>query len=144
MSRAHRLLPLLCLPPLVALGACGEESTPLSADGLPGIEEPGPVPPTLNPLSARVEGYSEPGELRSGFIYDQSGRPARITYEIHEGLAIWQGDIVIGTPDQVPTSMAQLASAGGPLPGVVIDDNSKRWPGGVVPYNIDDAHTRTG
>ena len=138
MRSVRRVIPL-CLLPLVTLAACGDESTILSVATPPRIEEPGPIAPTLNPFSMNVEGYSTPGEVRTGFIYDQVGQPVEITYEIHDGLAIWQGDIILGGASEIATSPAELAtSAPGPLPGVVIDADggNNRWPGGVVPYTI--------
>jgi PKD repeat protein len=145
MRSVRRVLPL-CLLPLVTLAACGDESTILSVATPPRIEEPGPIAPTLNPFSMAVEGYPTPGELRTGFIYDQVGQPVEITYEIHDGLAIWQGDIILGEAHEIATSPAELAtSAPGPLRGVVIDADggNNRWPGGVVPYTINGSNPPT-
>jgi astacin len=88
-----------------------------------------------------VEGYPTVGEQRTGWIYGRSGQPIEIVYEIHDGLAIWEGDIVVGRPDQVAGSAAELALAAvDRIQGVVVNDNgSNRWPGGVIPYTIDDA-----
>lgn len=136
MRYTYRLLPM-CLVTLVTLTACVDDSTIVAVDALePGGEEVGPE----TRQSMEVEGYPTPGELRNGFIYDRAGQPLEVTYEIHDGLAIWQGDIVIGRPDRIATSLAELTmSVHAPPQGVVIDDNSKRWPGGVVPYVISDA-----
>jgi hypothetical protein len=142
MRRTTLVVPLSLLS-IAFLSACSEDLTRAPAEPTePEVEETGPVPPSLDPLSTGVEGYSTPGELRAGYIYDRAGEPLEITYEIHDGLAIWQGDIVIGTPDQIATSPAELPMMeNGPLLGVVIDDNSRRWPGGVIPYTITDATT---
>jgi hypothetical protein len=40
-----------------------------------------------------VEGYATRGELREGWILDRAAQPAQVTFEVHEGRAIWQGDI---------------------------------------------------
>jgi hypothetical protein len=138
MRSSSRFLPL-CLVTLLSLVACSDDS---AAPMDPVIEEPGPVAPRLNQLrSMKVEGYPTAGERRTGWIYGRSGEPIEITYEIHDGLAIWEGDIVIGRPDQVATSAAQLALTGvDRIQGVVVNDNgSNRWPGGVIPYTITDA-----
>ncbi len=141
MHYARPLLPI-CLVVLIGLTACRDEGTLLTD---PGIQEPGPVPvpPTLRLRSNGVEGYATKGEIRSGFIYGRYGQPIEITYEIHEGLAVWQGDIVIGKPWEIATSAAELAaSKADRVQGVVVNDNgSNRWPGGVIPYTITDATT---
>ncbi len=136
-----RSLPM-ALVTLVSVTACADDRMFITE---PEIEEAGPVAPRLNPRSVQqVEGYPTVGERRTGFIYNQYGRAIEITYEIHDGLAIWQGDIVIGTPDRIATSMAELAAsrAGEMVQGVVVNDNgSNRWTNGVVPYTITDATT---
>lgn len=141
--RPPRLLLAWCLAALAPLAGCQDDATLLTVeDGDPGTEETGPTPPRMGSRPVDVEGYGTPGEIRTGFIYDRDGSPREITYEIHEGLAVWQGDIVLGQPRDIATSAAELAfSAPGPYRGVVIDDNSKRWPGGVIPYTITDAST---
>lgn len=129
-----------CLTAVLALGACQDDGTPLTEPEKTDIEELEPTPPRMNPQSMGVEGYPSLGEIRTGFIYDRSGQPLEITYEIHDGLAIWQGDIVLGEAHEIASSIAELgASEPGPLRGVVIDDDSKRWPDGVVPWENDDA-----
>ena len=62
-----------------------------------------------------------------------------VTYEVIDGLAIWDGDIILGTPeDLVPESA--LAS------GHTLDSRNKisatsskeqLWPGGIIPYVLD-------
>ncbi len=143
IARLARRCALRCLPmglvSVVMLAGCAENDH-LPTE--PAVVEPGPVPPTLNRQTAmEVEGYPTKGEVRKGFILDRYGQPLEVTYEIHEGLAIWQGDIVIGTPDGIPTTAAELASRGSlRSQGVVVDDNgSNRWPGGVIPYTISSA-----
>ncbi len=125
---------------LVALTACSDDAA-LVTD--PGVREPGPVPipPTLKLGSMEVEGYPTPGEQRTGFTYNRYGQPIEVTYEVQEGLAVWQGDIVIGRAGLIPTSAAELeASKADRIEGVVVNDNgSNRWPGGVIPYTITDA-----
>ena len=141
MLYVRRFVPM-CLVTLLALTACEDDFALITVDTPdPGIEEAGPIPLAVSPRFMEVEGYPTPGELRNGFIYDREGQPIEVTYEIHDGLAIWQGDIVIGTPDRIATSLAELTmSAPGPLRGVVVNDNgSNRWPGGVIPYTITDA-----
>lgn len=132
--RPRLLVPLA----LLALAACDEPA------GNPGLPD-GPAAVSRGP--ERPEGYPTRGEQRTGFITGRDGRPMEVTYEVHGGLAIWEGDIVLGRASEIPTSREALLRAvasrtgrpGGPRLGVVIDGAGFRWPGGVVPYEIDPA-----
>ena len=68
-----------------------------------------------------------------------------VTYEIIDGLAVWDGDIILGTPEE-------LSPANVPVPGkaldirqktlaaassVAVDSKERLWPGGIIPYVID-------
>jgi len=70
-----------------------------------------------------------PLDIHSGFF---RGRP--VTYEVVNGLAIFEGDIILGTPEE-------LEQSGSPKQGVrdasVITGSRYRWLGGIVPYTID-------
>jgi PKD repeat protein len=117
---------------LLTLSACQDESS-----SLPASPEPPPEPPAATPMQAyAVEGYPEPGELRTGWMYGRDGQPRQVTYEVHGGLAIFEGDIVIGQAATMPATRSELVAAGGPMRGVYIDGGGFRWPGGVVPYEI--------
>lgn len=123
------------LAAVLATSACDEAPSPVE------VVEAGPVAPRMNPSSSRIEGYATIGEVRTGFIYDRGGRPQRVSYEIHDGLAIWEGDIVIGAASEIAQTVSELlatppAAKQDMLEGVVISANSFRWPGGVVPYEI--------
>lgn len=89
--------------------------------------------------AAHGEGYAKRGPERQGFILDRNRRPMEITYEVQEGLAIWQGDIVIGRANEIPKTPADIAPAmaRGARRAIYIDGDAARWPGGVVPYTID-------
>jgi hypothetical protein len=83
------------------------------------------------------------GEVRRGFIVGRDGRPLEVRFEVRNGRAIYEGDIDLGPADAVP-STAQAVRPGGPRYGVVTEGYSGngvlfRWPGGVVPYEIDPA-----
>ena len=89
-----------------------------------------------------TEGELTSGPLRTGYILGRNGKPFRVTYEVHDGLAVVEGDILLGKASAIATSADQLLTApphvpGGPDFGVVIDGANYRWPGGVVPYEID-------
>ena len=70
-------------------------------------------------------------DIRTSFY---QGRP--VTYEVIGGLAIFEGDIVLGTA-------AELEAARQPVPqtgrreAIVVSPLTKRWPNAVVPYVLD-------
>ena len=73
-------------------------------------------------------------DIRTG-VY----RGHAVTYEVIDGLAIWDGDIILGTPEE-------LSPDPSPTPGntpdyrnkiSVTSSKEKLWPGGIVPYVID-------
>ena len=78
------------------------------------------------PASAESYAPGVTGELRtSDVVLPGETTPTRITYEVIDGLAIFQGDIVLG-----PAS--ELAAQ-----SIAISGTDPRWPGGIVPYTID-------
>ncbi len=62
-----------------------------------------------------------------------------VTYEVVDGLAIWDGDIILGSPEDLTPHLA-------PAPGNTLgrrnkisatSSKEKLWPGGIVPYVLD-------
>ena len=62
-----------------------------------------------------------------------------VTYEVIDGLAIWDGDIILGTPEELSPKHV-------PETGITLDSHNKisavsskerLWPGGIIPYVID-------
>ena len=64
-----------------------------------------------------------------------------VTYEIIDGLAVWDGDIVLGTPEELdePSVFAAPNKALDISTKALVAERSKEglWPGGVIPYVID-------
>ena len=130
-----------------ALGACAPDETPTA----PGVRQP--LPPAVSPVARiRVEGYAARGELRQGFVLDRAGKPMKVSYEVHHGIAIWQGDIALGRARDIATTpetarpFVRSGGVGAPISGpinaqatVIRDGDTFRWPDGVVPYVIDGA-----
>ena len=91
------------------------------------------------PLSPAAEAPAgpQPG-LRTGYVLTPSGNPRKISYEVRDGLAIIEGDIVVGPAEGVAASPEQaVRSPRGRFqmgPGV---GDARQWPNGVVPYVID-------
>ena len=75
-----------------------------------------------------------PRDIRTG-VY----RGHVVTYEVIDGLAIWDGDIILGTPEELIP--ANAAAPGSALDGSnkisAVSSKEKLWPGGIVPYFID-------
>jgi PKD repeat protein len=130
-----------------ALSACAPDETPTA----PGVVQQ--LPPLASPPTRNGGiGYATRGELRQGFVLDRAGKPMKVTYEIHHGVAIWQGDIELGrasdvatTPEAARPYVRNGGAAGGSNSPVnaqatlIIAPDHFRWPGGVVPYVIDAA-----
>ena len=84
-----------------------------------------------------TEGFLVPGEVRTGWIVGRGGDPLEVTYEVQQGMAVWQGDIVLGPAERIPATRAELVRLrreGGAHYGVIIDGANRRWPAAVVPY----------
>ncbi|MCS6954035.1 MAG: M12 family metallopeptidase [Bryobacterales bacterium] len=58
------------------------------------------------------------------------GKP--LTYEVVGGLALFQGDIILGTAQEL-----EAIAASGRRDASVLNIPARRWPGGVIPYVID-------
>ena len=73
-------------------------------------------------------------DIRTGVYRGQA-----VTYEVIDGLAIWDGDIILGTPEEL--SPANAVAPGNPLENrnklSAVSNKESLWPGGIVPYVID-------
>ncbi|HEY8202641.1 MAG TPA: Dot/Icm T4SS effector Zinc-dependent metalloprotease LegP [Actinomycetota bacterium] len=87
-------------------------------------------------------------EIRTGFIRGNGFGPKAVQYSVVDGLAIFEGDIVLGTVEEVEreTAAVRAAAAGDGAEaeeaqvterGVVISGPQYRWKGGTIPYTID-------
>lgn len=96
------------------------------------------VRPDKAEIKAQPEGFATRGPVETGWIIGRNGEPMEITYEIQNGMAIWEGDIDLGPAEWVFKSREEALARKkeGPRLGVAIDGTSYRWPGGVVPYVI--------
>ena len=69
--------------------------------------------------------------IRSSFY---RGRP--VTYQVIDGMAIYQGDIVLGTAAELEAAREPGKKAG-VREAMVVSSPLDRWPDGIVPYIID-------
>lgn len=80
-------------------------------------------------------------EIRTAFISGNTFRARAVQYAVVDGEAMFEGDIVLGTADQVERDSELLkAEMRGELQsGVIITGAQFRWPNCTVPYDIDAA-----
>lgn len=114
---------------------------------------PGPrtyVPPTAAGVQAnRAETYApaapHPAQFGSAFIYlPGSAQRAPVTFQNVNGMAIYEGDIMLGPAHEVQARYAFPRLRPAPPPGsphvsyaTSTPNQSHLWPGGVMPYEID-------
>jgi hypothetical protein len=96
-------------------------------------------------------GWRNEGEFRGGgdrgtaLISGVNLPRTPVVYSVVDGLAIFEGDIVLGTVEEVERTLSELRrqAAGevqveaGVERGIGISDERFRWPGGQVPFDID-------
>lgn len=75
-------------------------------------------------------------EVRTGFVRGNTFALRPVTYSVIDGQAIFEGDIVLGSVDEMEQLVAEVNNASGTAASVVITGDRFRWPGGVVPFTI--------
>ncbi|WP_338873109.1 M12 family metallopeptidase [Myxococcus stipitatus] len=96
--------------------------------------------PGLPPEMARVPADAP---IREGYVWNVvRGKYVPVTYAEVDGLAIREGDMVLGTVKQMEARVREVKALGleGSAPraqGLVKSDPTSRWPNAVVPYTID-------
>lgn len=86
-------------------------------------------------------------DVRTGFISGVTFGPKAVQYSAVDGLAMFEGDICIGTVDELERSVALAATPSdvdGIAHGVGISGAQFRWPNAVVPYEVDPALPNQG
>ncbi len=86
------------------------------------------------PAIWRNRGEFRGGEQQTAVVSGVTFSEKTVRYSEVDGLAIFEGDIVLGTVEQL-----QGGAAGDVAFGVGITGQRFRWPGGVVPFDIDPA-----
>ncbi len=86
----------------------------------------------------RGEFRSSPS-VRTALIEGNTFRGKPVQYVVLEGLAVFEGDIILGTEQQVAQKTQQLRAemTGELAAGVVITGTQFRWPNCTIPYTID-------
>ena len=78
-------------------------------------------------------------EFGTAIISGLTFGPKAVQYSVVDGLAMFEGDIVLGTVEEVEASNDVMRGLVLPEESVVLPGSQFRWPGGVVPYDIDSA-----
>lgn len=84
---------------------------------------------------AQEEEFRSSPEVRTGFIRGNTFDIRPITYSAINGEAIFEGDIVLGSVEEMEQLVAEVNNQTH-LESVVITGAQFRWPGGVVPFTI--------
>ncbi len=82
--------------------------------------------------------YRSSGDVRTGLIQRAKGT-IPVQYAVVDGLAIFEGDIVLGTAAEVQNETEVLRNPEGFASAVVIVGAQFRWPNCIVPFTIDPA-----
>lgn len=93
------------------------------------------------PADDQGEEITAASEVRTAFIAGASFRAKAVQYVVVDGMAMLEGDIVLGTAEQVEQESEILAAElrGEATLGVIISGDQFRWPNCTVPYDIDPA-----
>lgn len=83
-------------------------------------------------------GLRTSAKVRTGYVSGTTFEAKPVQYSDVDGVAMFEGDIVLGTVAQME---ALAPSAGGAAPaatprGIGVTGAKYRWPGGIVPYQI--------
>jgi hypothetical protein len=102
-----------------------------------------PAKKSTNPASGSDASGDNPellgtDEVRTALITGLTFGPKAVQYSVVNGRAMFEGDIDLGSVEEVEAANAALRGEGIEA-GVVIPGSQFRWPGGRVPYEIDPA-----
>ena len=84
---------------------------------------------------AKEEFRSSP-EVRTGFVKGNTFGHRPVRYSVIDGEAIFEGDIVLGSVDEMERLVAEVNKEKD-TKAVIVTGAQFRWPGGVVPFTID-------
>jgi hypothetical protein len=88
-------------------------------------------------------GLLEGDEVRTGFVVLTTGEPVAVQYAVVDDRAVFEGDIVLGTVDEMERTAgvlaAQTADADLVVHGIGITGEKYRWPNALMPYEVDSA-----
>jgi Astacin (Peptidase family M12A) len=78
-------------------------------------------------------------EVRTAFVSGLTFGPRAVQYAVVDGRAIFEGDIDLGSVEEVERSNAVMRGGTGLEEAVILPGSQFRWPNGRVPFDIDPA-----
>jgi Astacin (Peptidase family M12A) len=95
--------------------------------------------PATNQVADDNTGFLSSTDIRTGFISGNTFENKPVQYAAVNGRAFFEGDICLGTVEQMEQQAALVAAGadGEVAHGVVIPGAQYRWPNAVMPYEID-------
>jgi astacin len=94
-------------------------------------------------LAADNQGFLSSTDVRTGFISGVTFLNKPLQYDVVDGLAMFEGDICLGTVEEMEQSAGLVQAAadteGVIAHGVAITGDKYRWPNALMPYEIDAA-----
>ena len=83
------------------------------------------------------EEFQSGQEVRTGFIKGNTFGYRPIQYSVIDGNAVFEGDIILGTVEEMEQLTLEVTGKEEITPkGVVITGEGFRWPGGIIPFTI--------
>ena len=85
------------------------------------------------------EGFLRSDDVRTGLISGRTFTDQAVQYAAVDNLAVFEGDIILGKVDDLvrTAALATATDDGAIAHGVVISGDQYRWPGALMPYEID-------
>jgi hypothetical protein len=83
------------------------------------------------------EEFRSGSEVRTGFVRGDTFGVRPVKYSVIDGEAIFEGDIVLGSVEEMDQLVAEVNRQTDVVFSVVVSGAQFRWPQGVVPFTID-------
>lgn len=83
---------------------------------------------------------AQPSPYRTGYIRGETFEWLKVRYRLWRGLAILDGDMILGTEDQMEANRQRVADELDDLSlESIVVEPSLRWPEGIVPFRVSSA-----
>jgi astacin len=94
-------------------------------------------------MAVTTDGMLYSNDVRIGYISGVTFQNKQVKYSAVDGLAVFEGDIILGTVEAMEGQTAAIRSgtASDVERGTVIKGQQYRWPNALMPYIIDSAMT---
>ncbi len=97
------------------------------------------------PVPCVNHGFLSSDKTGKGYIRGLNFAPKEVEYAIVDGMAVFEGDIILGPVEQIEqfTQQIEAEKRGLKTRGIGITGQRYRWPHGNIPYQIDSSLTST-